>query len=171
MSLFIAVWPDAHTLERLAGLPRPERPGVRWTDAGHWHVTLAFLGRADPVVASRALDQMATTGTEAPAVVLGPATRLLNRTVLVAPVAGLDGLAAVARAACREAGLALEDRPFRGHLTLARGGRPGDLAGLGGEPVSARFAVTSADLVASTAVPGRGPNRYDVLGHRRLRTP
>jgi RNA 2',3'-cyclic 3'-phosphodiesterase len=168
VSLFLAVWPDQPTIERLAGLARPERKGLRWSHPGHWHVTVAFLGRADPDAATAALMGMAVAGgAEA---VLGPATGLLNRTVLVVPASGLDELAADARAACDEAGLELEDRPFRGHLTLARG-RPGDLAGLAGESVEARFEVHELDLVRSTTVPGGGPNLYDVLGRRPLGTP
>ena len=170
MSLFLAVWPDEQSIERLGGLARPPRPGVRWTDPGHWHVTLAFLGRADPRAALAALDRMGP-GAPVAEVALGPVTRLLNRTVLVVPASGLDGLAASARTACADAGLELEDRPFRGHLTLARGRRPGDLAGLGGERVSAGFPVNGVDLVESTTVPGGGPNRYDVRGRRLLGPP
>lgn len=169
MSLFLAVWPDRPTVEVLSRLGRPERHGVRWTDPGHWHVTLAFLGAVDAGAAASALDQLDST--PAPTVALGPNTRLLNRTVLMVPASGLDELAGAARSACAAAGLELEDRPFRGHLTLARGRRPGDLARLGGEPVEARFQVSSVDLVDSSPVRGGGPNRYEVLGRRPVGTP
>lgn len=174
MSVFLAVWPDQATIELLSTLDRPERRGVRWTDPGHWHVTLAFLGDTDPRAAAAALDGLGQDSgrqDRSAQAAVGPVTRLLNRTVLVAPVAGLNELAVAAHSACRQAGLDLEDRPFRGHLTLARGRRPADLAGLAGEAVATRFAVTSVDLVASTPEPGGGPNRYDVLGRRALATP
>ena len=169
MSLFLAVWPDPPTVAQLAGLDRPQRQGVRWTDSGHWHVTLAFLADADASAAQAAL--AAVGPHRVPRVELGPDTRLLNRTVLVAPASGLDQLARSVADGCRRAGLVLEERPFRGHLTLARGRRPGDLNGLEGEPISAGFDAAEVDLVSSTPVRGGGPNRYEVVGRHRLVPP
>src|SRR4051812_28340278 len=44
MRLFIAVWPPAELTARVAGLRRPDVPGLRWTSPEQWHVTLRFLG-------------------------------------------------------------------------------------------------------------------------------
>ena len=53
--LFVAVWPPPEVLDVLAALPRTERPGVRWTTRDQWHVTLRFLGMADPAEAVEAV--------------------------------------------------------------------------------------------------------------------
>jgi RNA 2',3'-cyclic 3'-phosphodiesterase len=53
--LFVAVWPPAEVLDRLEALPRVELAGCRWTIRAQWHVTLRFLGEADPDVAAEAL--------------------------------------------------------------------------------------------------------------------
>ena len=47
MRLFVAVRPNEAVLDAVAGLARPERPGVRWTTQPQWHVTLRFLGGVD----------------------------------------------------------------------------------------------------------------------------
>ncbi|NIR41602.1 MAG: RNA 2',3'-cyclic phosphodiesterase, partial [Actinobacteria bacterium] len=52
--LFVAVWPPPSVVDLLARLPRREEPGVRWTTEAQWHVTLRFLGRADPADATAA---------------------------------------------------------------------------------------------------------------------
>ena len=52
--LFVAVWPPADVVTRVAALPRPDVAGLRWTAPDHWHVTLRFLGSvpaAEPVAA------------------------------------------------------------------------------------------------------------------------
>ncbi|HKY68104.1 MAG TPA: hypothetical protein VJM49_17100, partial [Acidimicrobiales bacterium] len=56
--------------------------------------------------------------------------------------------------------------PFRGHVTLARARRGGDVRPLAGGRVAARFPVGTVTLVRST--PGRGGPRYDVLHIRSL---
>ena len=81
----------------------------------------------------------------------------------MAPVAGLDGVAAAVEEALVGAGVAPEDRPFRGHLTVARargrGSVPRELAGL---PLAARWVADEVTLVESTLRGARG-SRYEVL--------
>ncbi|MEJ5254150.1 MAG: RNA 2',3'-cyclic phosphodiesterase [Acidimicrobiales bacterium] len=160
--LFVAVQPPNEVLDALDRLARPEEPGVRWTRREHWHVTLRFLGEADPVAAAGALAEL--DGHEAEAV-LGPTVTRLGRSVVCVPVQGLDELAAAVRAATGSVGEPSDPRPFVGHLTLARLGR-GARCGLVGTPFSARFTVREVELVKSTLT-AEGPI-HEVLAHRGL---
>jgi 2'-5' RNA ligase len=163
--LFVAVWPEAATLDVLGSLPRPALPGVRWTGPEQWHVTLRFLGDADPdAVASRLTSVLAgRAGVEA---VMGPVCALLGRAVLQVPVAGLEDLAGAVAVATADLGQAPRPGPFHGHLTLARGRRPSDLRPLVGQAAAASWRVSEVTLVSS--VPGRGGSRYEVLGRWSL---
>jgi RNA 2',3'-cyclic 3'-phosphodiesterase len=162
--LFVGVRPPAEVERVLAGVGRPERPGVRWTCPHQWHVTLRFLGEVpDEEVASVAAALGAVGGRCGPRhATLGPVTRRLGRAVLVAPVSGLDDLAAAVVESSAGFGVAPEVRPFSGHLTLARGkGRRPVPADLAGEPVEAAWPVTSMELVRSHL--GAGGARYEVV--------
>jgi RNA 2',3'-cyclic 3'-phosphodiesterase len=169
--LFVAVALPDFVTEMVAALPRPDRPGVRWTTRDQWHVTVRFLGASPPdevVPAARgALDLVG----EAPIIAsLGPASAWFpGRRVLQVPVAGLDRLAtAVARVT--EAWGQEDDRPFSGHLTLARtAGRRRGPPDLAGTPVSARFPVTEFGVYSSR--PGPGGPVYEVLSVARLAPP
>jgi RNA 2',3'-cyclic 3'-phosphodiesterase len=148
----------------VAALERPDLPAVRWTLPEAWHVTLRFLGRVAfddvPGVAAalRALRAMAPVVAE-----VGPATRRLGRSVLVLPVSGLGGVAAGVDGALASAGVAPEDRPFRGHLTVARArGRASLPGGLSGTALAGRWVVDEVTLVESTLHGARG-SRYEVL--------
>jgi RNA 2',3'-cyclic 3'-phosphodiesterase len=149
--LFVAVWPPSEVLDLLAGLPRAEQPGVRWTTPDQWHVTLRFLGAADPDEVSAALrplgDRLAPVD-----VVMGPRVGRLGRGVLVLPVAGLDAVAAAVVDATRHLGQPPEPRPFLGHLTLARlKGAPA--CGLTDRVVRAGWIATELALVRSDLHP------------------
>jgi 2'-5' RNA ligase len=152
MRVFVAVWPSEEIVEVVQALARPEHPDVRWTLREQWHVTLRFLGEVDDAPALPA---------ELPAAeaVLGPATRRVNRQVLVVPVAGLDELARA---------VAGDDGRFTGHLTLARArGRASIPSGLAGAPVEGRWRVEEVTVVRSHL--GRGPARYEVLERTPVR--
>ena len=121
MRLFVSLRPPPDALDHLrAQLPQWPGPPDRW------HVTLAFLGEvaeAGPVDA--ALGQ-ALAGAPAPELRLA-GSGTFGRVVWV----GLEGeldvlarLAALVSAAARQAGVALERRRFRPHLTVGHGGRP-----------------------------------------------
>ena len=151
MRLFVAVRPSVDAADVLARLPRPEEPRVRWLDRSQWHVTLRFLGDADP-------DEVATSLAAAPwadlapvHVTLGPATGLLGGAMMV-PVAGCEGLADRMLAATRHLGQPPEDRPFVGHLTLGRF-RDEPPPGSIGLPVSTSFRVDEVVLTASRTLP------------------
>ena len=169
MRLFVAAWPSVEVADALAGLPRPEAPGLRWTRPDQWHVTLRFLGEADPDEATAALDELAAAPDElaaAPAVAeVGPVARLLGKRVVVAAVAGLDDLAASVVAATAGVGEPPEERAFTGHLTLARSKGPVP-PGAVGTPVAGSFPVDEVCLVRSrTLTEGAA---YETLARFRL---
>lgn len=92
---------------------------LRWATEDQWHVTLGFYGDDDPVARAGWLRER-LAGLRAPVVRLSGSGTF--PTVLWVHVAG-DGLTDVAEAVRTER----EQRAFRAHLTLARGGRPGAL--------------------------------------------
>jgi 2'-5' RNA ligase len=140
------VWPPSAVLERLIALPRPEEPGVRWVPAENLHLTLRFLGEADPDAVGSALGGLDLPAAE---VALGPAVSRLGRSVVVVPAEGLDWLAAVVRDATASIGRPPDPRPFAGHLTLARL-KHGAACGVAGTPFHATFDITEVALVEST---------------------
>jgi 2'-5' RNA ligase len=161
--LFVAVQPPDDVLDLLAGLGRRGRAGVRWTTRPQWHVTLRFLGEVeDPAPVSAALDA-APLGPAAATV--GPRVSALGRGIVVVPVAGLDALAAGVVAATGEFGAPPPQRPFRGHLTLARA-RHGSVRSLLGEAVDATFRVGEVVLVRSHLA--RDGARYEDVHVRHL---
>jgi RNA 2',3'-cyclic 3'-phosphodiesterase len=145
--LFIAVWPPPEVVQRLAALPRPDEPDVRWMPAANWHVTLRFLGTARPDDVTPRLE-----GVDLPAAVarLGPHVERLGRDGVVVPVAGVTELATVVTAATRGVGRPPNDDPFSGHVTLARQRRRGTRCSLVGHPIQATFAVREIVLARST---------------------
>lgn len=113
--IFVAVWPPAIVVDALAAIERPMLHGVRWTRPESWHVTLRFLGDDDPTEVARRLTSLSHGPVQA---VLGTAVGRLGATAVVAPVKGLESLAAAVDEA-----LGAAPRAFVGHLTLARLGR------------------------------------------------
>jgi len=134
--LFIAVWPPPEVVDVLRTLERPTIPGLRWTTPDQWHVTLRFIGDADPPD----VGPLPTIDAE---VTLGPATARLGRRILMVPVHGLDDVAGPTP-----------------HLTLARAKRAIPPA-LVGRPLTARWHADGATLVASETHPDGA--RYRIL--------
>jgi 2'-5' RNA ligase len=165
--LFVAVHPPPEVLDALAALPRTERPGVRWTTREQWHVTLRFLGEVDdhaPVAEAVAAAVAPLAPVDA---VAGPEVTTLGPGVVCVPVAGLDDVAAAVVRATAGVGQPPGDRPFRGHLTLARVRRgSGNPRRLAGAPFSATWRTTSVEVVRSRLHPAGA--RYDVLASAPL---
>lgn len=154
MRCFVAVWPSAEVLDALATLPRPATPHARWSTRQQWHVTLRFFGELGDRDVARAEELLATVArkTRGPILVTGgPATRFLGRGLIVWPVAGLDELAGAVERATRRLGKPPAHRPFRGHLTIARGSAGADLRHAGEllTPLSSSWEVSSLSLVES----------------------
>jgi len=148
--LFIGLWPPEEVVEELCRLRRKDERGVRFVPPENWHITLRFLGEADPDEARAALD-----GGSYPRAVarLGPGVDVLKRHSVVVPVAGVDDLAREVAAATRGLGDAPERPRFTGHLTLARLKRHARPPVVTGSHVSAGFAVEEIALVASSLKP------------------
>ena len=167
MRLFIAVWPPAEVVAALTAVPRPAMDSVRWTTPDQWHVTLRFLGEVEDVGSvARALGGASLPGAWA---VVGPHSEILSPSVLSLPVAGLDALAAVVVDVTDDIGEAPEDRPFRGHLTLARArraARRGTLRRVPDVELTARWPVEEVTVVASTL--GGAGSRYEILDRVRV---
>lgn len=144
--LFVAVWPPAEVLEQLAALPRPDEDGVRYVPVEQLHVTLRFLGQADPDPVAEAL---AAARLPSATATIGPQVSRLGRWVLAVPVAGLDTLAAAVTGATAELGDPPDARGFRGHLTLARLRRRGSYR-VAGTRIRVSFPVHEVTLVDST---------------------
>ncbi|HEX2192907.1 MAG TPA: RNA 2',3'-cyclic phosphodiesterase [Acidimicrobiales bacterium] len=165
--LFVAVAPPDQVLERVAALARPDVAGLRWTSRAQWHVTLRFLGRVDDVAAAaRALAAVRVPPAEA---CLGPAVGRFGARVLHVPVGGLDEVAAAVVAATAHVGEPPEDRPFTGHLTLARVARGAkvDLRALAGQPIEGSWPVEEVWLMESLLSP-KGA-RYETIERVALR--
>lgn len=173
MRLFVAVAPPDDVLDLIADLPRPAQAGLRWTTRDQWHVTLRFLGEVeDPEPVVDALEGGDPERFVAGEATVGPSVIALSGRVLAIPVAGLDDLAAAVVTATGGFGRPPEQRPFRGHLTLARTGRSARqsvrrLAGdVVGQEISATFGVADLRLVRSRL--GRGGARYEDIYVRHL---
>ena len=159
--LFVAVWPPPHVLDVLAALPREEQPGVRWLPRPAWHVTLRFLGTADPAAVWAALCALAgPDGPRAAPAALGPRPGRLGRDALVVPVQGLEALAGAVRVATAHLGVPPDPRPFLGHVTIARL-RGAPACACTARTVEARWTVQEVALVRST--PGLTGPSYETL--------
>ena len=102
---------------------------VRWADPATWHLTLVFCGRvaADQEVSLVSRLRRSAARHRPLRLELAGGGRFGNRVLWVGVAgdrAGLVILADSAAKAARVAGIDVEDRPYRPHLTIARG-RPG----------------------------------------------
>lgn len=163
--LFVAVWPPDDVLDRVAALERPAVDGLRWTRPDQWHVTLRFLGQTELEPARAAL---ATVDAPPAQARLGPAVGRFGHRVLHVPVAGLDAVAEAVVAATAGLGRPPEDRPFAGHLTLARVAKGAlvDLRRVAGAALEGEWEVADVCLVESRLSPGGA--RYEVRERVRL---
>jgi 2'-5' RNA ligase len=154
--LFVAIWPPAHVCDHVRTLPRHGWSDVRWTPEQNWHVTLRFLGDADPDEVADALVAVAfptsTAHVSSELVTLGAHS-------VVVPVSGVDAVARVVREATQALGSHPPNDRFRGHLTVGRAiGRRGIVRDTGvevGTPSAgvASFDVNEIALVESTLSP------------------
>jgi RNA 2',3'-cyclic 3'-phosphodiesterase len=165
--LFVAVWPDAAAVAALTTLVDAEVPGVRWIPPANWHVTLRFLGNADAEEVDARLSALVLPAATA---TIGPKLGRLGHDVIAVPVGGLDELAGVVRAATADIGKPPGQRPFHGHLTLARRRRRavgGSGEHLAGTNVTSRFVVRDITLVCSTTSPSGA--KYEVVARYPVR--
>lgn len=140
-----------------------ESASLRWGDPSSWHLTLVFCGAVTTEQAARFVTRLArATGRHGPlALGLSGGGRFGHRVLWVGVVgdrAALVAMAASAAAAARRSGISVEDRPYRPHLTVARG-RPGaDLAPAAAALDGYRGPPWVADeLVLIESILGAGP--------------
>lgn len=151
------MWPPDDVVEELRGLRRKDQRGVRFVAPESWHVTLRFLGQADPGAVAAALAGASLPPARAR---LGPAVDILSERALVIPVDGLDDLAAAVESATAPFG-ERSRRRFVGHLTVARV-KPGvAMPSTLGAMVHAEFDVHEVALVQSRLEPDGA--RYETL--------
>ena len=123
--------PPASKAPLLGVLPELARalPRARLTDAGGWHLTLAFLGHVQPeqAAAVAAVGERAVVGVPPLHLCLEGAGCFPSRSRARVVWAGVGGdvgalrhLAAELASGCREAGLRYDGRELHPHLTLAR---------------------------------------------------
>ncbi len=173
--LFVALRPPAAVVDSIADALRPlaaDPPsGLRLTPSEQWHVTLRFVGDADPsevacLLASAALPRCSAELDASPV--------MLSR-VVVFGVSGPEALARAVTRATAKVGDAPEHLRFRGHITvgrLRRGASPGTvrpmLGGLriGADDGPVRWEADEVELVSS--VTHAGGAVHEVLRTFRL---
>jgi 2'-5' RNA ligase len=175
MRLFVAVSPPDHAVAELRSATaamRSAHPQPRWTPPDQWHLTVAFLGEVGDEARADLSARLGRTAARHPPMrlALHGAGRFGDRvlwTGVAGDVGALRGLAASVRAAARRTGIAVEDRPYQPHLTLAFGRDGADLrplvAALSGFAGST-WTAGELHLVRSHlgAGPGR-PSRYEAI--------
>lgn len=147
----MAVEPPPELVRSLRSLERPARPGLRWTPADQWHVTLRFLAAVDPDALLAGLGGL--TWADPVVAEAGPRPAPLSRHVWALGVAGLEALAGAVTTATGGLG-EREGRPFRGHLTLARAREPNALRGLPTPTISVSWPVRQIVAFRSELAPG-----------------
>jgi len=155
--LFFAVWPPDEIVDELTALRRKDQPGVRFVRPENWHITLRFLGEAEP---GRVIDAMDRWRCAPARVILGPAVDVLADRMLVIPAAGLEAVADEVTKRTRAIGEPPRRR-FVGHLTVARFKPDARLPSTIGARFDAAFDAEEIALVQSRLEPDGA--RYDTL--------
>lgn len=184
MRAFVALTPPASTRAELADALAPVRaahPDLRWTPPAQWHLTLAFLSDIDgdelgEGILPELIERLTRTARRhAPMElalagggrfgdrVLWTRVKVFGSDVLRARGrAGRDDLGTLAAsvgAAARRCKIPVDDRPYRPHLTLARG-RPGADLRPAAEALrdfsGTRWTADALHLVRSTLGAGSG---------------
>ncbi|MPZ62874.1 MAG: RNA 2',3'-cyclic phosphodiesterase [Propionibacteriales bacterium] len=137
--LFVAVDPPAEVradLRRRVAILEPMMDGWRWVPEEQWHLTLAFLGEVDDLRSGRLESRLERVASrheplELSANGFGAFQRPARAHVFWCGVDGdrepLRRLAWSVAAAARKAGIEVEGRAYRPHLTLGRRRTPADL--------------------------------------------
>jgi RNA 2',3'-cyclic 3'-phosphodiesterase len=155
--LFVAVWPPEDVISELTGLHRKDQLGIRFVPPENWHITLRFIGDADPDQVIEALDGATLPRADAR---LGPAVDMLAERALVIPAAGLDDLSEAVTDLTAHIGKPTRKR-FFGHLTLARVKTHVAMPRTLGTLVNATFEVDEIALVQSRLDPAGA--RYETI--------
>ena len=116
----------AHAAEALEPISSTA-PDLRWTPQGRWHITLAFLGEVDPDRVPQLVEDLQSVAATHPPLkgihLAGAGTFRGSLWLGVQPTerhSPADRLARAVQRAMREAGILVERRPWRAHMTVAR---------------------------------------------------
>lgn len=133
MRLFTAVDPPDDVVAALDAAVGVRDEGLRWVPTDQWHVTLAFYGEVAVDVVPQLTERLARVAAKSPQLTLSlagaatfPRQPARARVVHIGVAGDVDVLTRLAErctAAARKCGIAVEDRKFRPHLTLARARR------------------------------------------------
>jgi 2'-5' RNA ligase len=129
---FVAVTLPAPVLDSVeAATAGVEFPDARRTPRDQWHITLQFLGNhVDLDATAAALGTLAAGGGVVQLGGAGAFPKPARASVLWIGVSrGVEFLTELAFAVAGVTGVALDDRPYRPHLTVARTKHPTDLRG------------------------------------------
>ena len=156
--LFVALWPPDDVVAHLEELHRKDQVGARFLPPENWHVTLRFVGDADPNDVAAALDAARFEPTE---VRLGPAVDVGGERTLFVPATGAEALAAEVVRVTRDLGTERIRPRFLGHVTIARLKKRANMPRALGELVEASWRPDAVALVESTLRPDGA--RYETL--------
>lgn len=157
--LFVAIWPGASARQALVDSVVPVHqaaPDVHWQPPERWHITLAFLGQADPVKAARRITTRVARGLLAPEPIRLASAGTFGPVIWVGVEHGpwLTSLASGLQDALRVA-----DRRFRAHVTVGRVRGPDgptrarEVAPMLNGHVGPAWVPTEISLVESTSGP------------------
>ena len=160
MRLFFALWPPADAAHALAAWAKNVQrdAGGRASAEDSIHLTLAFLGEADPLKAAAAGRKARGRRFELPI----DACKYWrhNRIVWAGPrdmPAALRDLAGALREALKGGAFALEERPFAAHITLVRkASAPSAI------PQLPRVSWPVSEFVLVRSRPQAGGSRYEI---------
>jgi 2'-5' RNA ligase len=119
--LFVAIWPDdaaRHALSGTVAEAQSAAPTVRWQPPQRWHITLAFLGEAEPVRATNRITSVMGAVDPDTAQPLRLADAGAFGPVIWVGVEHGPWLADLAHQL--QQALRVADRRFRAHLTVGR---------------------------------------------------
>jgi 2'-5' RNA ligase len=179
--LFAGLEVPAEVREALAAAVAPlrqARDDLRWYPPDQWHLTVAFLGEVATPVGDvvAALDPAAAAAPGRIDLSLASSGRFGRRVLWVGvadvPAGAVATLGDQAQQALQQAGLPVDPKPVRPHLTLARSrgtSRPVDRRLVESVPPPASAWSVSQLVVFQSVQRGhREPNRYDPLARLPL---
>lgn len=124
MRLFVAVDPPASEVEALDAAIGTRDPRLRWVAPAQWHLTVVFCAEVDakvvPDLTARLQRAVARTDRLVVRLTGAGAFPRVAYVGLTGDVEALGLLAARCAAAARRAGIEVDTRRFRPHLTIAR---------------------------------------------------
>ncbi len=168
MRLFLALWPPRETAAALArwAAEVQRSSGGRATREETIHLTLAFLGEADPDKASRAAKRVQGRAFELP--IDAAKYWKHNRIVWVGPKEmpfQLMNLAVRLQGELGKDGFVLEERPFAAHITLVRKASVPEAI-----PPLPELSWPAREFVLVRSIPDRKGSRYETIERFALGT-